>query len=779
MSFKKYFLLVISISTFLGISAKNAGDVSAIVKDIQTKEPIAFASVELLNAKDSLLSGCITDSKGYFELAPPAQTSKIRIRFMGYKNMEMAFKDKDLKVVYMEEEARQLNEVNINGSARQNKIDRDVYTVTKSMRDGTTSSQELLGKLSGVHYNVYNKSISVNGSTNVLILVDGIEKDQQFAKNLQPERIERVEIIKDPVGKYATDGYTAVINIVMKKDYTGIDASINNTAFFDIAGKNGDDRFAQDYGNVNINYTYKNLNVYTSGSIYGGNYNLPTEFVKRYGSITSTTQPMDINNPNTRVNPRNGNIALGADYTFNKKHTFSTEFKYSDNHGTENSSFVMTNSVNNVETGTSSSQTTSRNKTVNLQAGLTYKGKLDEKNTLNADVRYYKTSGYNYSYFKQDNFTGVSDIDLSGDYIRTNINYVHTFSPKLTLDLGYGNVYSTNTNTHNNNSFTRYNYRNRVSMYASYRPFDKLSAKVGGIVENYTQTYGNESKNLTAFMPFVNVQFIPGQKFNVVAKFQSGAKYPSIDQLNPYKAAVDSIMYASGNPALKTGIYNTIGLDFNILKFITLSPFYTFNNSYISSYVSPDPVNNLHYLTQTVNADKYNHYGVKLDFTVPFGKKIFWQNNVNLSKSNIAYKGESNSVDNLGINSNLIYVEPTKGLMAGLVYQKQILRDINIQGYSSNGNDLMLAMLRKSMLKQKLNVTLYYIAPVNLGLSYDIPNLTQTATYYQKTNAKMIFIKHLTFIEVSYNFSSGKQTKKQQSTTDEEFNSGKKGGFGL
>jgi len=253
MSIKKCFLLVISISTFCGMSAKNAGDVSATVKDIQTKEPIAFASVELLNAKDSLLSGCITDSKGYFELAPPTNTSKIRIRFMGYKNKEMAFRDRDLNVVFMEEEARQLNEVNIKGSARQNKIDRDVYTITKSMRDGTTSSQELLGKLSGVHYNVYDKSISVNGSTNVLILVDGIEKDQQFAKNLQPERIERVEIIKDPVGKYATDGYTAVINIVMKKDYTGIDASISNTAFFDLAGKNGNDRLAQDYGNQLMN----------------------------------------------------------------------------------------------------------------------------------------------------------------------------------------------------------------------------------------------------------------------------------------------------------------------------------------------------------------------------------------------------------------------------------------------------------------------------------------------------------------------------------------------
>ncbi len=779
MSIKKCFMLVISLTTFLGISAKNAGDVSATLKDSKTKEPIAYASVELLNSKDSLLTGCITDSKGYFELAPPATTSKIRIRFMGYKNMEMAFNDRDLNVVYMEEEARQLNEVNIKGSARQNKIDRDVYTITKSMRDGTTSSQELLGKLNGVHYNVYDKSISVNGSTNVLILVDGIEKDQQFAKNLQPERIERVEVIKDPVGKYATDGYSAVINIVLKKDYSGIDASISNTVFFDIIGMNGDDFLAQNYANLNVNYTNKNLNIYTSGSQFTGNYNLPAEYIKQYGNRITKSQPMDINNPNVSVKPRNSNLALGADYTFNKKHTLSTELKYTDNFLSNSNAFDLTNYLNDVVTSTSYSQNETKDKTTNLQVGLTYKGKFDDKNSLNADVRYYRTDGYNYSYYVQDNFKSESDIDLSGDYIRSNVNFIHTFSPKISLDLGYGNVYFTNTNTLNLNSFTRYNYRNRVSLYASYRPFEKLNTKLGGIVENYTQKYQNESKNLTVFLPYANIQYIANPKFNIVARYQSNAQYPTINQLNPYKMAIDSLMYSAGKPGLNTGINNTIGLDFNIMNAITLSPYYTFNNSYLSTFVGIDPDNANYYLTQSVNAEKYEQYGVRLNFTIPFSKKFFWQNNINWSESKISYLNESNMVDNWRINSNLIYVEPSKGLVAGLIYQKQTTKNIIIQGYNSNDNDLVLAMLRKSFFKEKLNVSLYYVAPINIGLTYDLPNTTKATGYYNFSTSRMSFIKNLTFIEVSYNLSAGKKTKKQQVSTDDEFNSGKKGGFGL
>ncbi len=771
-------LLFLTFFTFTA-SAKNAGDVSATVKDIKTKEPIAFASVELLNVKDSLLIGCITDSRGYFELTPPVNTSKIRIRFVGYKNLEMPLKEKELNDVFMEEDARQLNELNVTGSARTNKIDRDVYTITKTLRTGTTSSQELLGKLNGVNFNVYDKSISVNGSTNVLILVDGIEKDQQYAKNLQPDRVDRVEIIKDPIGKYATDGYSAVINIILKKDFTGIDVSVSNTAFFDFVGTNEKNILIQDYGNFNVNYIYKKLNVYSNGSLYSGNFHLPTEYKKQYGDQVTTSARMDASNPNIYAQPLNTNFAVGADYTFSKKHILSTELKYSDSYDKSTSLFNLTNSIGEITTGTSSSQNISENNTVNLQAGISYKGLFNDKNTVDADVRYYRTDGYNYNYYQQENFTSESDIDLSGDYVRTNVNYTHIFSPKFNMELGYGNVYFTNTNTLDNNSFTRFNYRNRASLYASYRPFEKLNTKIGGIVENYTQSYGNQSKNLAVFLPFANVQFVAGKNFNIVARYQSSAQYPSINQLNPYKMATDSILYSSGNPALKTGINNTVGMDFNLFNVITLSPYYTFNKSYLSTYIGIDPDNNQHYLSQNVNADNYERYGARLNFTVPFGKKLFWQNNLNWSRSTIAYLDEKNSVNNWGLNSSLIYVNPAKGLLGGLIYQKQLTRDIDIQGYNTNGNDIALIMLRKSFLKQKLNLTLFYSLPIDLGLSYDLPSYTKAGGYYLSSMSKMNFIKHLTFIEVSYNFSAGKKTKKVSSSTDEEFDNNRRGTFGL
>ena len=770
--------IVLALSSYTA-AAKKADDVTAIVKDSQSKQPIEFASVELLNAKDSLLTGCITDSKGYFQITAPARATKLRIHFVGYKTLETPInRSEELGTLLLEEDSKLLNEVTVKGSARTNKVDRDIYNITKELRSGTVSSQELLGKLNGVNYNRYDKSISVNGSTKILILIDGIEKDQDMAKNLPSDRIERIEVIKDPVGKYATDGYTAVINMVLKKDYSGIDAFVTNTSVFDIVGTNGDDVLSQDAGNMNITYTYKKLNLYTSGRIYGSNFSVPTELVKRYGNITTVSEPLDLNNPNALSKSRNGKITFGADYALSKKHSLSAEIRYSGDKDKSSAEYNLINSLGSVVTSNSYSLTNSDSHTNNWQGVLTYKGKFDDKNSIDADLRYNYSSGYNQNYFQQDKFSSNSNIDQSGNYARLNVNYNHQFSPELNMDLGYGNVYNQNTNKLNSSSFTQNEYRNRVSLYLNYKPIQQISLKAGAIVENYTQKNSTSNVNRTAIMPYANIQYAPSQKFNVVAKYHVGAGYPDINQLSPFRTAQDSLMWSIGNPALRTNINHSLSLDINIQNFITLTPYYNFNHSSIASYVSIDPTNSALYLSQNVNADKYEQYGASLNFTIPFGKTIFWQNRLDWNKNRMAYLDDSYNTNNFTANSTLVYVMQKAGLVAGVVYQKMLRHEVSIQGYGSNGNNLLLAFLQKSFFKEKLNASLMYIFPVNF-ISYDQSSLTQAKSYYQYSNVNLNLIKNLVFLEISYRFNAGKQVKKKQSDDSDEITRSKKGGIGL
>jgi hypothetical protein len=87
---------LILIFATLSAAAEKGYDITAVVKDSQTKEPIAFATVELLSAKDSLLTGGITDSKGQFYLSSKPQATKVRIRFIGYKTLEAQLKNQNL-----------------------------------------------------------------------------------------------------------------------------------------------------------------------------------------------------------------------------------------------------------------------------------------------------------------------------------------------------------------------------------------------------------------------------------------------------------------------------------------------------------------------------------------------------------------------------------------------------------------------------------------------------------------------------------------------------------
>lgn len=773
---KFYLLVTLLINLFpVSISAKSVDDISATVKSSITKQPIEFATIELISVKDSVLSGCITDSKGYFEITPPIKAQKIRIRFLGYKSIEIPLRDKSMGTILLDEDSRQLDELTVKGSVRINKVDRDIFTITRDLRVGTTTSQELLGKLNGVHFNQYDRTISVNGSTNVLLLIDGVEKDQQMAKTLSPERVERVEVVKDPVGKYATEGYTAVINIILKKNYTGVDFYVGNTIFFDIVGTNGSSILAQDYGNLNFTYTNKKTNLYFTSYGYGSSFEIPLETIKKYGNITTTSDLSDSYYPNGISKKYNGNASFGGDYIIDDNNTISAEINWSGNNNKNTILKNLTNTVNGAFLSRSSSKSTSNRHDRAFNTTVTYIGKLSDKSTITSDIKYGFSDGISNSTYFQDDFSSLSNIDKSGNFIRFNAGYTYQITPKFSTELGYSMRSQGNENSMSNNSFTYNELRNRASLYFNYQPIVQLRLKTGGVFETYHQTYRATSKNVNVFLPYINVQYIASKKFNMVAKYHTFASYVSMDRLTPFKTAADSLAWNIGNPDLKTSVMQTFGLEFHINNFLKIEPYYQFDNKRVSSYITK--VDKYYYLGN-VNSDLYDRYGIKANFTLPLSKKLFWQNQFDIYRSSIKYNSEQTVVKSSILNSSLIYTDPSRGITAGAILQKQLVKTASIQGYSEGGDDLLVLMLRKSFLKQQLNMTLLYIPPIELGLKYTNQNETKTGDYYLRSTTNLNLIKNLVFFEVNYRLSSGKKVKQRQNIPDTDAVQSKSG-FGL
>ena len=93
-----------------------------------------------------------------------------------------------------------LKEVCIKGSSILQSGDRMKVAITKDLRRGTVSAIQMLGKLPNFTYNFVDRSLTYHNSSNIIVLVDSVEKDMNYLQNIQHIRFDKVEVIDKPQG---------------------------------------------------------------------------------------------------------------------------------------------------------------------------------------------------------------------------------------------------------------------------------------------------------------------------------------------------------------------------------------------------------------------------------------------------------------------------------------------------------------------------------------------------------------------------------------------------
>ena len=104
--------------------------------------------------------------------------------------------------------------------------DKDVWLITDSLRKGTFSVNELIGKLPSFIYNPFKRQTSYQGSSNILFLLDGKEKRAKYVEELGNIRFDKVEVMSHPIGKY--ENYDVVVNMKTKENWRGYDINLFN-----------------------------------------------------------------------------------------------------------------------------------------------------------------------------------------------------------------------------------------------------------------------------------------------------------------------------------------------------------------------------------------------------------------------------------------------------------------------------------------------------------------------------------------------------------------------
>jgi len=754
------------------------------VKDAQSKDPLEFCSIGLFNMKDSLLANTATDGKGFFTLSVNRGAYKLIVLITGYKTDTIPVRITDNKfmgTIRMEASDKMLKQVEIKGSTNEKQIDREVQLVTAKMRQGAASAKDVLDKVDGVQVDKYTNAVKVDNSDKVIILVDGVEKNQEYVKNLAPDRLWKIEVIRDPGGRYALEGYSAVINIILKKDYQGTDIFLSNRLMMETVPVAPADLMVQNNSSATVNYTYNRINVYGKYSRDQNNFNLPWVDSKQYtnGLVINETAPAS-SPENTHVKQIFNNYTLGADFYINPKHTISFEsnVEIQDPASNTNTTFNTVSFLKNgITAATYSSENSGSTNILNSYHSLFYVGKLNENNSINSSFTYSNyTNTYtnsileNIPYQSQTNGT-----DHKVNY-KFYLEYTHIINPKSNLMIGYGNSIEQRNNTYSLNdslsSFKYSDFRNKLYAYYSWQPNKKFGLKIGAAGESSSITANEQNNNYLIFEPYADIRYKPSDQLDIKLKYRVESTYPNITQTNPFTSVIDQQSVRIGNPYLQPEVVQKLSLPVVIAGFLTIEPYYHFSGNYIGTTGTLRKDSIFQYTYS--NLGSYQKYGFETHFTAPLSHNFYFKTDFDLFNSSVAYAGQTNNVKDWLMTGQLIYVHPKAGTVVLLEYQHNLIKTVNAQGYDMAGNDFWIFIIKQTFFKKRLDIMLLYFTPITLGVDFHQGNYISTTNYTETKYGDIGFLKNMLMLEVSYRFNKGRAAKKMEKEIQREEEKGNK-----
>ncbi|MBX5439340.1 MAG: TonB-dependent receptor, partial [Thermoflavifilum sp.] len=250
------------------------GQVYGKVLDASTGKPIEFATVTLLNAKDSaVVNGMLTKSNGDFNLDHlPFGRFILKVNFLGYqtifKNVTLTPSNaqQDLGNFKLSPVAKALEGVSITAQQPQYtmNIDRKVFNVEKSLTTVGGTATDVLRQVPSVNVDI-DGNVTVRNAT-PQIFVDG-KPTALTLDQIPADAIESIEVITNPSAKYDASGQGGIINIILKKNKkAGINGMLRlGAGTHDKYNAGADLAIRQNPFNFYLNYNYFQNNEMYSG----------------------------------------------------------------------------------------------------------------------------------------------------------------------------------------------------------------------------------------------------------------------------------------------------------------------------------------------------------------------------------------------------------------------------------------------------------------------------------------------------------------------------------
>lgn len=786
-----------------------------VLTDSLSKEALPFGNVFVRNAKDSIISGVLTDEKGNFTLKKiPIQPGLyLQVRYFGYneKKVEIPSSGRiavEMGTIALSQDMFKLKEATVVGTTHYmvQKFDRQVYNMSDNRIASARSVLDLLRTLPGVVVDERG-NIRYKGAP-ATIYVDDQPVSFMYSniEMIPVSLVKKIELIDASMYNGAS-GQGGIINFKLKPATTdglsgiaSIDASTINLS-----------RADQFKGFINLNYKIGKLTFFDNYSetdqrqyqnqTATGFLNYDTLYQTNSASHNTSTLRQFFDFAGVQIQPGEQTqwiIGGGLSGTYIQSHIWNTSYQ----------TYASSNSPFDAYISAGSSLV----KLHGMNLGSWYMHNFSENKKLRGgfNFEHYSSPGnddginYTYQYLNALPTDSISDLIQKRREIRDELNlyliYINVINSHIQWNVGI-------------NSYTRFRqidddevYDNGMpdwplSRYTNGRPqthtlfwklgtsikrwklsgglnlqYDKISADYIRYQITNADTVMHFDRTYLHLLPSVTISFMIDSLQNIKLTYTRSITSPNysyfdlcnfINRSNPRN-------WSQGNPDLKAISLHNIYLGYTYSKekfnFSTETFFSLTNNDLF--YVNY-PYSSTIWLTIPENIARNSSLGVDFDSWVMLNETIDFAVSSSLSHTYINASSLSSQLQALGLSDNNlkkkdfgfnvkfntnVRLNPS---LSGMLYVNYFSREITFEGYSY-GYINSSASLTKRCFNDKLLLTVgvnnLFDNFLNHGSYMDYAGVTQT-TLQGSSDFKRNY-----FISLQYKFKQGDRGTKDYKT---------------
>jgi hypothetical protein len=600
-----FFLLISNI--LLGQKTQKV-DIYGFVSDSVSKQGVAYSTIQLKDIETGkTIFGLIADSTGKFFIQNVVcQSYQLIVSSMGYKPYKalqlIPGKGNSFYLrVKIVPDTKLLEEVEIAGVSEGSRtlIDKTVFVPDSLSRKNSVTGLDLISKVPGVTVNKATDQVKILGNSNVLILVDGSNSDRDL-KTIDPDDIEKVEVITNPSSKYDSDVAT-VLNVILKEERKRGLKVIANLNYFTQNKHNN--------GSVQVDYVFSKFRLFGSCNLNASRISTLNYSSERQTTVKEIMYRNIDSSGNEYENKFRGyRFRFGFDYNISKKTLLNFTGSYGTFRSISNQSMkscyladntaIYTADINRNSDGTNNLQ----NYTVFAKHEFGPNEHTLSWNTnfyiMNRDAGLWQKTIFMYSYDTANTIRNTHSLNEINS-VNSKLDYSRPIGINMKAETGvqFYHRFIENSNTINQqNDF--FDYKDtRLALYGSliYK-YQKFSTQLGIRAERFSiNIYDSVKFGRWNYMPAFTAMFDLGKGGTLKLIFKEFLTYPNYYALTPFLYySNDSLTASSGNPYLKPEKLNNLEFNYSLKRkssFVSASLYYKRTNHIIGSRTSLDENN--------------------------------------------------------------------------------------------------------------------------------------------------------------------------------------------